>query len=286
MPEPDLKDVISASRRTDIPAFYMDWLLAAIERGRVEVTNPFNAKQVRSVDLTPDRVGWIVLWSKDFGPFLDKLDDGRVRGLLAPYELFFLFTVNDAPRLEPRVKSLDARLDQAARLVDRFGAERLHWRFDPIVFWREADLLLDNTASFEAIIRRMAGLGVTACHTSFVHWYRKARRRFERAGLVQEDPADEEKRARIAEIATIAGAHGIKLCVCCNGFLDGIAGIEPSSCVDGDRLNRLTARFEVSTLRDAGQRAECGCTRSIDIGSYRQQRCLHECLYCYANPEK
>jgi len=221
------KEVISASRRTDIPAFYMEWLLAALKRGRVDVTNPFNAKQVRSVDLTPDRAGWIVLWSKDFGPFLDKLDDGRARGLLAPYELFFLFTVNDAPDLEPRVKPLDARLDQAARLADRFGAERLHWRFDPIVFWRESGLLHDNTAPFEAIAERMAGLGVTACHTSFVHWYRKSLRRFERAGLANEDPAVEEKRRIASDLAEIAGELGIRLYACCNGFLDGVEGVGP-----------------------------------------------------------
>ena len=278
------KEVISASRRTDIPAFYTDWLLAAIERGQVEVANPFNAKQVRSVDLTPDRAGWIVLWSKDFGPLLERLGDGRVEALLAPFELFFLFTVNDAPQLEPRVKPLDARLDQAARLVDRFGADRLHWRFDPVVLWRDGGALYDNTAPFEAIARRMADLGVAACHMSFVHWYQKSLRRFRRAGYVHEDPTVEEKRARAAGIAAIAEAHGIRLYACCNGFLTGVPGIEPSSCIDGGRLNRLTARFEVSTARDTGQRSECGCTRSIDIGSYREQRCLHECLYCYANP--
>ena len=65
------KIVISASRRTDIPAFYMPWFMEQIDRGFFEVVNPFN-QHVSVVPATPDRVHTIVFWSKNFGPFIDQ----------------------------------------------------------------------------------------------------------------------------------------------------------------------------------------------------------------------
>ena len=45
--------IISCSRRTDIPAFLMDWVTEKIKIGYVDVVNPFNRNQVSRVSLKP-----------------------------------------------------------------------------------------------------------------------------------------------------------------------------------------------------------------------------------------
>jgi hypothetical protein len=62
--------VLSASRRTDIPAFYMPWFMEGIARGEFEVVNPYSRKTTRVPATTPP-VHTIVFWSKNFGPFID-----------------------------------------------------------------------------------------------------------------------------------------------------------------------------------------------------------------------
>ena len=66
------KTVLSVSRRTDIPAFYLDWFMQGIEKGFFDVVNPYNRKTSR-VDARPRRIHSIVFWSKNFGPLLDSL---------------------------------------------------------------------------------------------------------------------------------------------------------------------------------------------------------------------
>ena len=70
--------IISCSRRTDIPAFLMDWIMEKIREGFVDVVNPFNNKQVSRVSLSPEHVKCIVWWSKDYTEWIKayKNDEG------------------------------------------------------------------------------------------------------------------------------------------------------------------------------------------------------------------
>ena len=45
--------IVSASRRTDLPAYYPDWLMGRIAAGYCLVRNPYNAKSLRRVSLEP-----------------------------------------------------------------------------------------------------------------------------------------------------------------------------------------------------------------------------------------
>jgi len=126
--------VLSASRRTDLPAFYLDWLLAGIEAGFLEVDQPYSGR-LRRVPLAPERVHSIVFWSKDFGPFLRVRAGEKLRS--KGYASFFNFTLNsESPLLEPRVPPLSHRLRQLSELSGRFGPERIPWRVDPICFFK------------------------------------------------------------------------------------------------------------------------------------------------------
>jgi Domain of unknown function (DUF1848) len=281
--------VISASRRTDIPAFYMPWFMAGIDTGYFEVQNPYN-HHVTRVDATIDQVHSIVFWSKNFGPFLD-LDYGRVlvdRG----YRLFFNFTINsEQSTLEPAIPPLEQRLAQLERLVETFGPDCVQWRLDPICFFRErSGLMADNLNQFEIIARQVYESGVRQCITSFVDLYRKVQRRINcQSDLVLIDPPLGSKVDTIARLAEHLFELDIDLRLCCEKDL--LAALPPglpvglSACIPSDRLAALFGPG-ISTAKDSGQRrsAGCGCGVSKDIGSYNLHPCRHNCLFCYANP--
>ena len=145
-----LKTVISASRRTDIPAFYMPWFMERLQEGCFEVINPYN-NHLKIVSAGPSQVHSIVFWSKNFGPFIDG--DYGVRLEEMGYHLFFNFTINSTvPILEPTVPSLGKRIEQLAALSKQFGSRAITWRFDPLSFFSTGDgFVEDNLADFSEI---------------------------------------------------------------------------------------------------------------------------------------
>jgi hypothetical protein len=281
--------VISASRRTDIPAFYMPWFMACIDRGYFKVTNPYN-RRTTVISATPDRVHTIVLWSKNFGPFLRRKDGEALtrRG----YRLFFNFTINSTqPILEPMMPPLEERLGQLSQLVDAFGPQCIHWRFDPICCFKSSDGTRGtNLSEFQIIARRAADLGLGTCITSFVDLYRKVAIRLRRHGqLTFEDPPMDRK----VQIATSLFKHlaplGIRLNLCCEKqVLDALPAdmpVDGSACIPNLTLQALHGPG-ISLARDQSQRAKAGCRCGLskDVGSYAHHPCPHNCLFCYANP--
>lgn len=279
-----MRTVISASRRTDIPAHYYDWLREGLARGEVEVTVPFN-RRVITVSLRDEDVHTLVLWSKDFGRIVGDLDFWRAR------RLYFNFTLNDCSELEPNVPPLEQRIEQMRILADAFGPERINWRFDPVVCWRyeagagagTAETWRDNLAGFEALADRVAHCGVTRCTFSFMTVYRKTIARGRRLGIEFHDPPLDQKRDVASWLAREADRRAMVLLNCCIEGLEGIDNLERGRCIDGALLARL-ADEPCSIERDKSQRSLCGCTVSRDIGSY-WMTCPHSCSYCYANPK-
>jgi len=283
------KIVISASRRTDIPAFYMPWFMERIDQGYVEVVNPFN-RISRMVELEPDRVHTIVFWSKDFGPFLTGGYGETLRR--KGYPLFFQFTLNGGPStLEPRIPSLSVRLDQLRALCDHYSPQSVAWRFDPITFFEDSSgKIHNNMTDFKEIAQRAAQFGITECISSFMDPYVKVCRRMLKAtGLRFIDPSIETKMNIILEIAKILEKKQIHLSLCCEKSLLSVlpkdSGITGASCIPNERLIELFGPG-IPTQRDTGQRVKkgCGCKVSVDIGDYKKHPCFHGCLYCYANP--
>ncbi|MCD6452572.1 MAG: DUF1848 domain-containing protein [Acidobacteria bacterium] len=270
-----LKQVISASRRTDIPAFYLDWLIDGIKKGYVAVRNPYSGEE-RKVSLLPEDVHTIVLWSKDFGRFLKKRD------AFSQFSLFFNFTVNDCPELEPNIPPLPERLRQVAELVRTYGSKRVAWRFDPVVFWDEGRK--NNLKGFPHLCERMAELGIRRVIFSIFTLYKKVKARGDRLGINFYAPSPSERREVVEWMIEVAGRYRIALYACCSDDLLAIPGVNKAHCIDGKFLSTLSPE-PCSLKKDKGQRRECGCTESIDIGDYERMPCLHNCLYCYANPK-
>ena len=286
---PSSKIVISASRRTDIPAFYMPWFMTQLEQGHFEVVNPFNRK-ISIVPATSDSVHTIVFWSKNFGPFLNREYGEKL--LKKGYHLFFNFTINsDLVLLEPRVPPLAERLDQLDYLCRHFGPEAVNWRFDPICFFKTGDgTIQNNLYDFIQIADKANRLGITRCITSFMDDYAKIKERIASIrGFAFVDPPINEKIDILLNMENALTSKNICLYTCCEKdvlhALPEDSTITASSCIPNDLLVKLYGG-NLSLKRDTGQRINsgCDCKVSVDIGSYQDHACYHNCLFCYANP--
>ena len=80
--------IISASRRTDIPAFFSEWFFNRIKERYVLVPNPFNPKILSKISLSPIVIDCIVFWTKNPEPMLNNLNQ------LQDYKYYFQFTLN------------------------------------------------------------------------------------------------------------------------------------------------------------------------------------------------
>jgi hypothetical protein len=276
-----MKTVISASRRTDIPAFYLKWFMEKIQQGSVTVQNPFYRDHYYHANLKPDAVDWIVFWSRNYAKLLKHYQ------FFASYKLFFHFTIiSHHPYLEKYALEIRQALAQTERLVSLYGAERVIWRYDPIVIWQEQDAYVANynEKQFNQLCREFGQLGINKCYFSIVSPYVKFIRRFNgkypQLNLISHVSAKQEH--VVSRMKAVSSNYGIRLYSCCNDTLvDG--EILKGSCISGSLLNKFSGVKKVSEAR-VPTRKDCGCTRAIDIGNYRQQPCHFGCIYCYANP--
>lgn len=283
------KIVISASRRTDIPASYMNWFMEQIEKKTFEVVNPYN-RQVSFVPATPDRVHTIVFWSKNFGPFIKGGFGEKLTEM--GYNLFFNFTINsESLLLEPRVPPLEERLEQLDHLCRNYDVRSINWRFDPICFFKTRNNIIQNNLhDFSLIADKASRCGVRRCITSFVDIYPKIRKRISSLpGFSFIDPPLERKIEIILKMGKTLNVKNMCLQTCCEKellkSLHADSGITKSSCIPNDLLVEIFGG-RLSLKKDSGQRIKlgCGCMASVDIGSYHLHPCYHNCLFCYANP--
>lgn len=272
--------VISASRRTDIPAHYPDWFMERIRAGVVEYANPYGG-QVYSVSLQPEDVSAIVFWSKDYDPLRPHLKELESRG----YACCFQFTITGLPRImEPQSPETDAAVGTAHTLAQRTSPDHVLWRYDPIVI---SDLTEEvyHRERFAQLASDLEG-ATRRCYISFANLdYQKVARqraRFEQeTGVRLLDPPQEQKQELAQALAERAAQHGITLYACCNPEL--VQGpIQPAHCVDADLLHQLFPDRVQKTRRNP-TREGCGCSDSRDIGAY--DTCPKNCVFCYATKD-
>jgi hypothetical protein len=265
--------IISASRRTDIPAFYSNWLLNRLREGYALVRNPFNPQQVSRVSLDPQIVDCLVFWTKNPASLLPRLDEIDRLG----HRSYFQFTLTGYDRnLEPYVPELAERIAVFRRLAEQIGPERVLWRFDPILFTRSQgpDALLHDFAELAGQLHSCT----RQCTISFLSLYEKCKRNLQ--GIALQSPDNQEKKNFIRQMAGIAEQNGMVLRACCDSFLHDQCAVESARCIDNRLLAALLGQ-PVRVQKDKGQRPGCGCAASVDIGAYNT--CPHGCRYCYAN---
>jgi hypothetical protein len=239
-----------------------------------------------TVDLKPASVHTVVLWSKNFSSLIENRS-GLKDELLKYDQVYLHFTITGlgGSFIERGVPSYTAALLQLRDLVRFVGnPERISVRFDPVIYWKERGKIHSNLLLFEKIAPFVHEQGIKDIRVSFAQWYRKAKRRAAKHKLIYIDPAQDQKLKDALYLVHVAQRWGLNLYSCSQDFLSAIPEIRPSSCIDGNFLQRLHPGGEpVSLKKDKTQRPECRCTESKDIGSYTQF-CPHSCLYCYANP--
>jgi hypothetical protein len=269
--------IISASRRTDVPAFYSDWFMRRIEAGHCDVPNPFNPTQISRVSLEPEEVDVIFFWTRNASPLWRRLEELDRKG----YRYLFLYTVMNNPRtLDPRCPSLEEALATFKALSDLIGAERVIWRYDPVVFSNVTNAEF-HMKTYETLAKQLRGYTRRSI-MSVVNVYRKVRQRvtaLREEGIDLMECGGQSFADLMRFMASAARENGIALSSCAQGRDLMAYGISPGKCID-DGLIREVFGLEVSHTKDPSQRKACGCVVSKDIGMY--DTCLYGCAYCYA----
>ena len=267
--------IISASYKTDIPAFYADWFRRRLRDGRCSMVNPYGGQRYE-ISLRPADVEGFVFWTRNIEPFLPVLHELR-----AGNAAFFVhYTLTGYPRpLEPSVIPHERSLALIGELAARFGPRAVVWRYDP-VFMTSLTPAEWHRRNFDHLASALSGLADEVV-LSFTHVYAKTRRNADRAarrhGFNWSDPAPDRKRALLEELAGLARARGFRASLCAQPDLLG-PSLAPARCIDAERLGDVAGRK--IAVREQGNRPGCLCAQSRDLGAY--DSCPHGCIYCYA----
>jgi DNA repair photolyase len=297
--------IISASRSTDIPAFYSDWFINRIKQGYLVWKNPFNQSPLF---VTFQNTRLIVFWSKNPKPIIQHLDYLNDKNL----NYYFQFTINDyvKEKLEPNVPSVESRIETFINLSEKIGKEKVIWRFDP--------LILTDKIGVNELLSKIERIGnQLSQHTvklvfSFadIGIYRKVQSNLNKGNINYSEFDDISMNQFAQGLKELNQKWKFEISTCAEKIELGKYGINHNRCIDDDLMKRLFYKdsklmeflgyglkkadlFETKeelipikkrNLKDKGQRELCGCIFSKDVGEYNT--CLHLCEYCYANTSK
>lgn len=237
----------------------------------MDVRNPMNIHQVSRIKITPDVVDCIVFWTKNPKRMLSRLDE------LKEYKYYFQFTIN------PYDKQIESGVPVKAEVIETFkelstkiGADKIIWRFDPILITDKIDVAY-HIKYFEELAKRLEGY-TTRCVISFVDLYKKTVTNTK--PLNMREPNEREMRLLAENLVENAKKHNMQVLSCAENINLEVQGVEHGCCIDPHLIEEICG-YNIEVKKDKNQRKECGCVESIDIGAYNT--CCHACAYCYAN---
>lgn len=272
--------IISASRRTDIPAFYSKWFMRRIREEFCLVPNPLNLHHLSRISLQKKDVEAIIFWSKNPAPMLQYLDELDECG----YNYYFQYTLNAYPRFfEPSVPPLERRIETFHHLSKRIGPQRVVWRYDPILISSVTDYQF-HKEQFESLAEQLEGY-THRVMISIVDFYKKTERRLtkmekEEGIQVQRSILSSPGIANLMRnIADISSRHKITVFSCAEEIDFSDLGVPHGKCIDDQLINKM-GNMNIRYKKDPSQRKACLCNLSKDIGV--NHTCMHGCVYCYA----
>ena len=261
--------ILHTGLRTDIPAFYPEWLANRLREGFVLVRNPFNPNQITKYKISPDVVDVISFCTKNPEPFFPYMD------LLKEYGQYWYVTITPyGKEIEPKVPEKNRVLESFQRLSEMVGKDSVGWRYDPI-FISEQYTVERHVEAFEYMAKRLAGYTGT-CVISFIDLYKKVQRNFPEVQEVKK----EDRLTLTKEFVRIGKQYDIVIKTCAEGTELEVYGVDCSGCMTAEVYERALG-FALKVPKKKGARPECGCLLGSDIGAYHT--CGHLCKYCYAN---
>lgn len=217
--------VLSASRRTDLPRLYSDWLIRRLQAGTVVVKNPMNPAQVSRLHFSPETVDCIVFWTKDPAPLSARLDEVDRLG----YRYYFQFTLTPYDRtIETNLREKSELIATFRQLSQRIGRERVVWGYDPILFADGVDLPY-HRARFSRMCAELAPYTDTVV-VSFVDAYAKLRHPI----FSVPDLSAQTELAGL--IGATAKRYGLRAVACAESGDWSAYGIGRSACIDRARI--------------------------------------------------
>ena len=183
-------------------------------------------------------------------------------------------------------------------LSELVGSTRVVWRFDPLILTDTltVERLLDRVSSVAAQLRGLTDRLVIS--VADISEYKKVQNKLQRQG-VRYRTCTPDVMAEIAQrLQALNRDWKLTIASCAEGIDLEIYGIAHNRCIDdelmiqafpNDRELMKFLGYEPNLfsgscrprLKDRGQRKECGCILSKDIGMY--DTCQHLYTYCYAN---
>jgi DNA repair photolyase len=266
--------IISASRRTDIPAFYSEWFINRIREGYVLNKNPFNANQIKRIPLTPYQVDAIVFWTRNPKPLMKHLDELDEKG----FNYYFQYTITGYPReLEKHTPHPLKAIETFIELSNKIGKEKVIWRYDPIIFTQYTDFD-EHIRLFDKISKALESK-TDKVVISFADPYKKITKKLE--ALQYQDILETKSKLYelIKSMSEIATSRNMIVESCSEEIDLDYCNIKHGKCID-DELIEKVFNISLNIHKDKNQRKECGCVQSVDIGVYNT--CSHGCTYCYA----
>lgn len=265
--------IIQTGMRTDIPAFYSDWLINRIKEGFVLVRNPYNPIQVTRYSLSPDVVDLISFCTKNPAPMLSKMEH------LAPYGQYWFVTITPYGKdIEPNVPDKDKVMADFKRLSDIAGVNSIGWRYDPILI-DDNHSVQWHISEFGKMAKELSGYTRT-CVISFIDIYKKVEKNFPEARAVRHDDKITIGKAFIE----IAKKYGMTIRPCAEGNELEVYGADCSGCMTVNTYETaLDSHLNVPKKGKNQRNGECACLFGTDIGAY--DTCGHLCRYCYANTD-
>jgi hypothetical protein len=261
--------IISASRKTDIPAFYGEWFMHRLDAGYALYKTQWGTFKA---GLKPEDVDGFVFWTKAIGPFMQELGEIKQRG----YAFYVHHTINNYPSaLEPCVPAASKSVENMRELARQFGPDAAVWRYDPVIINQK--LTWDwHFANFAQLAEALSGT-TNEVIISFVDDYKKMSRNMALAGVPWVSLGSEQQKKVAQALCVIARDNRMQLTLCCESQAMPAAA-KVSRCIDAERMSRVAGK--PLGARPHPCRAGCGCCDNRDIGSF--DTCLHGCVYCYA----
>jgi DNA repair photolyase len=274
--------ILSASRATDIPAFFGEWFAGRLKKGYFIKRNPFNGEDYK-IYCSDVRV--IVFWTKNPAPFFKHL---KTINKIVP-QFYFQYTLNDYdPIIEQNLPNFENRLSDFKSLSDLIGRDKVIWRFDPLLLHK--DLKIERLTERILSIAELLDGYTQKLVFSFIdiRKYKKVSNKISKNNLSIRELRLEEKNYFAQHISSIQSQYGMQVSSCAEEIDFTEYAIHHNKCIDDELLRQLFPEDQSlleflsipKMLKDKGQRKFCNCIKSKDIGMYNT--CIHSCVYCYA----